>query len=105
MTTIFGPPVIMFLFALRLAKDEFVGSVSTIYLCTALPLIAALAWYGLMDVGQFLWSTAAVAPVLAGVLLGQRLRPLVGHVIFRRGLLVLLLLVGIRLTARAFTGG
>lgn len=105
MTTIFGPPVIMFLFALDLAKDEFVGSVSTIYLCTALPLIAALVSYGLMDAGQFLWSTAAVAPVFAGVLLGQWMRPLVSHLLFRRALLVVLLLVGIRLMARAFAGG
>lgn len=100
MTTIFGPPVIMFLFALNLAKDEFVGSVSTIYLCTALPLIAALAWYRVMGMEQFLWSSAAVVPVFAGVLLGQRLRPLVSHLAFRRGLLVVLLLVGIRLLTR-----
>lgn len=101
MTTFFGPPIIMFLFALHLEKDEFVGTISTIYLCAAIPLAAAFGMFGIMGREAFLWSTAAAVPVFLGVLAGQWLRARISQPAFRRGLLVLLLLVGVRLIYRA----
>jgi uncharacterized membrane protein YfcA len=102
MTTMFGPPIVMFLFALRLTKDEFVGCVATLYLCAAVPLVAALAWFGIMGATEFLWSGIATLPLFAGVLIGQWLRTRVSQDAFRRGLLVVLFLVGLRLVLRAF---
>lgn len=101
MTTFFGPPLIMFLFALSLEKDEFVGTISTIYLCASIPLAAALGMYGFMDLEAYLWSAAAAVPLLLGVLIGQWLRSRISQSAFRRGLLLLLLVVGVRLLYRA----
>lgn len=101
MTTIAGPPVIMFLFALRLEKEEFVGCISTLYLCASIPLIAAFGWVGVLDRDTLVWSSAAVVPIAAGMALGQWLRPRVSQELFRRGLLAVLLLVGLRLLQRA----
>jgi uncharacterized membrane protein YfcA len=102
MTTFFGPPLIMFLFALNLDKDEFVGTISTVYLCAAVPLAVALGMYGLMDLEAYLWSAAAAVPVLLGVLAGQWLRSRISQSAFRRGLLLLLFVVGVRLIYRSF---
>lgn len=101
MTTFFGPPLIMFLFALNLEKDEFVGTISTVYLCAAVPLALALGMFGVMGTQQFLWSTIAAAPLFLGVLLGQWLRNRISQSAFRRGLLLMLLVVGVRLIYRA----
>ena len=101
MTTFFGPPLIMFLFALNLEKDEFVGTISTLYLCAAVPLAAALGLFGIMGPAEYLWSTAAAAPVFLGVLIGQWLRIRISQTAFRRGLLLMLLVAGIRLISRA----
>jgi len=101
MTTFFGPPIIMFLFALNLDKDEFVGTISTLYLCAAVPLAVGLGMVGFMGTQEYLWSTAAAAPILVGVLAGQWLRSRVSQSAFRRGLLLMLLVVGVRLIYRA----
>lgn len=101
MTTFFGPPVIMFLFALNLQKDEFVGTVSTIYLWAAIPLAATLGMVGVMGAEEYLWSTVAVAPIFLGMLIGQWLRTRISQSAFRQGLLLMLLVVGVRLIYRA----
>jgi len=101
MTTFFGPPLIMFLFALNLEKDEFVGTISTIYLCAAIPLAVALGMFGFMGPQEYAWSTAAAAPLFLGVLVGQWLRSRISQSAFRRGLLLMLLVVGVRLIYRA----
>lgn len=102
MTTFFGPPIIMFLFALNLDKDEFVGTISTVYLCAAVPLAVALGMFGFMGPQEYLWSTVAAAPLLLGVLFGQWLRTRISQSTFRRALLLMLLVVGVRLLYRAF---
>ncbi len=101
MTTFFGPPLIMFLFALNLKKDEFVGTISTVYLCAAVPLAAALGVFGVMGPREFLLSSAATVPIFLGMLIGQWLRTRISHEAFRRGLLAMLLVVGVRLIYRA----
>lgn len=101
MTTFFGPPLIMFLFALNLEKDQFVGTISTVYLCAAIPLAAALGMFGIMGPEGYLWSTVAAVPLLLGLLVGQWLRTRISQSAFRRGLLLMLLIVGVRLMYRA----
>lgn len=101
MTTFFGPPLIMFLFAIDLDKDEFVGIISTVYLCAAVPLALALGMFGVMGSEEYLWSTVAAAPLFVGVLMGQWLRARIARALFRRGLLLMLLVVGARLVYRA----
>lgn len=101
MTTFFGPPLIMFLFALNLEKDQFVGTISTVYLCAAIPLAVALGMFGIMGPEGYLWSTVAAVPLLLGLLVGQWLRTRISQSAFRRGLLLMLLVVGVRLIYRA----
>ena len=101
MTTFFGPPIIMYLFALNLEKDEFVGTISTIYLCAGVPLAVGLGMYGIMGPREYLWSCAAAVPVFLGLVIGQWLRTRISHTAFRNALLLMLIVVGVRLLYRA----
>jgi len=103
MTTFFGPPIIMFLFALNLHKDEFVGTISTIYLCAGVPLAIGLGMFGVMGPREYLWSSAAAVPIFLGVLIGQWLRTRISQSAFRNVLLSMLVVVGVRLLYRALT--
>lgn len=101
MSTLFGPPIVMYLVATGLEKDEFVGTVATVYLVGCLALVGTYAGFGVMGPRQFAWSALAVVPVFTGVLLGQCVRGRVSQQAFRKVLLGLLVVIGIRLLWRA----
>lgn len=104
MSSIFGPPIIMLLVSLRLTKDAFVGTVATIYLLCGIIMTIAFAGHGALDTTQMAWSTAAAVPLFLGMLAGNVLRRRVGETAFRKGLLLLLLLVGANLIRRGLSG-
>ena len=100
-SSIFAPLIVMHLMSLRLPKDEFVGTVGLAYLVGIVPMIVALVAFGRLGQTETLWGAAAVVPVLAGMFLGERLRGRFSETLFRRCLLVLLLLAGLNLIAQA----
>ncbi len=100
-SSIFAPLIVMHLMSLRLPKDEFVGTVGLAYLVGIVPMIFALVGFGRLGQTETLWGAAAVIPVLAGMFLGERLRGRFSETLFRRCLLVLLLLAGLNLIGQA----
>ncbi len=104
LSTMFGPPLIMFLIALRLPKDEFVGAIAVLYLCGIVVFTLALGVLEVMGSRELLHSALASAPVFLGVLAGQLLRARLDQDIFRKGLLVTLLVTGAALVRRAIVG-
>ena len=100
-SSIFAPLIVMHLMSLRLPKDEFVGTVGLAYLVGIVPMIVALVAFGRLGQTETLWGAAAVVPVLAGMFLGERLRGRFSETLFRRCLLVLLLLAGLNLIVQA----
>jgi uncharacterized membrane protein YfcA len=100
-SSIFAPLIVMHLMSLRLPKDEFVGTVGLAYLVGIVPMIFALVGFGRLGQTETLWGAAAVVPVLAGMFLGERLRGRFSDTLFRRCLLVLLLLAGLNLIGQA----
>ncbi|MCH7793781.1 MAG: sulfite exporter TauE/SafE family protein [Proteobacteria bacterium] len=101
-SSIFAPLIVMHLMSLRLPKDEFVGTVGLAYLVGIVPMILALTAFGRLGQTETLWGAAALVPVLAGMFLGERLRGHFSETLFRRCLLVLLLLAGLNLIVQAF---
>ena len=64
-----GPVVITYLTSLRLTREQFVGTVSVIYLFGMAPLYLALAWAGRLGVDAHVEGReSTVATVRAGVL-------------------------------------
>jgi uncharacterized membrane protein YfcA len=96
-SSIFAPPIIMYLISLKLPKDEYVGTVGLAYFIGIVPMALALAAFGRFGLREALWGAAALIPVLSGMVIGERLRGRVSETTFRRFIFVLLLLSGLNL--------
>jgi uncharacterized membrane protein YfcA len=101
LTGFFGPIVVPYLVALRLHKDEFVATVSLIYLCGSIALYISLWESRVLTQDEFVASLLASLPTLAGVGLGTWLRGRIRQEIFQKLLVVLLFVAGANLIRRA----
>jgi uncharacterized membrane protein YfcA len=95
-----GPLIVSYLVSLRLPREVFIGSISVIYLSSALPLYAAMAAHGRLGAQDLGLSTLALLPMAAGLALGQRLRGRLGETWFRRVLLGFLAFVALVLALK-----
>jgi len=86
-----GPIIISYLMALKLKREEFIGSVSVIYLFGLVPLYASLAFHGRLQWSHLVISTIAMVPIMLGMALGKCLRGRISEEWFRRTLLLFLL--------------
>ncbi len=96
-SALMGPVVITYLVALRLRRDEFVGSISMIYLAGALPLYGTMALHGRIGATELLLSTLALVPMAAGLWFGRTVRRHLDETLFRRILLAFLTLLALLL--------
>ena len=79
-SSFFGPMLIIYLVSLQtLSKEEFIGSISFLYIGAVVPWAVALYFVGILDAQLLTLSSAAAAPVLIGMLLGRRLRRFVSE--------------------------
>jgi uncharacterized membrane protein YfcA len=99
-STAFGPPLIMYLSALRLPKVEFVAAIGAIWTFASLMLIVAFHQSGILVGERAWWSVAACIPVGVGLWLGSRLRDHIAQAPFRRLVRLALLLLGANLIRR-----
>ncbi len=99
-STVFGPPISMYLVAIGLPKDRFVSAVGTTYFAGSLALNASLATLPVYGRDQALLAAAACLPVFAGMLIGQRMRAALPQEAFSRAVLVMLILSSGVLIAR-----
>jgi len=97
----FGPPIQMYLVAIHTEKNLFVSAVGISHLVAGLSLCVFLYALAVTDLDGLLRSAAAVLPVLAGQFAGVALRERIGPGLFRRVVLVILLLSGLNLLRQA----
>ncbi len=102
MTSIYGPPLLIYLAALRLPRDEFVGVISLVYFVGATGYGIGLAGAGIADLELLTWSALACIPVFAGMWVGQRLRKRLDEKRFTNWLYVFYLIIGGSFLVRAF---
>lgn len=100
LSNLFGPIILIFLFALRLPKDEFVRVTALLFLVGSTALYVMLTANGLLTMDKAVTSLVAALPTLAGVWLGQRLRGRIREQTFNRLLLGLLFIIGLNLVRR-----
>ncbi len=96
-----GPAMIVFLVALHLPKDEFIGSIALAYMTVLIPVGFFYGIYGVLSAELVPMALAATVLVFSGLAVGQWLRLKVDQERFRKGLLVLLLLIGLNLIREA----
>lgn len=101
MTTVWGPPIMMFLFALKLSKDEWVKTVVALYLIGSVPLVLFYMENGILA-GDRLWlSVTACIPAMLGIVLGERIRTKIDEEMFRKILLFALVAIGLNMIRRS----
>ncbi|MGQ9369103.1 sulfite exporter TauE/SafE family protein [Azospirillum sp. ST 5-10] len=103
-TSFYGPPLIVYLNALRLPKETFVRVLATAYFVGSLPLTLALLANGTMGAREVWMSAAAMAPVFVGLRLGRAVRDRIPQQAFRSLVLVALAAIAVSLIWRGLSG-
>ncbi|MGA0343766.1 MAG: sulfite exporter TauE/SafE family protein [Arenicellales bacterium] len=102
LSSMFGPMLIIYLVSLPgLNKERFVASISFLYIACVVPWAMLLIGFGVLDLELTLLSTVATLPVVAGLILGEKLRSRVSDERFSRMVLVVLLVSGATMLWRA----
>ncbi len=103
-TSIFSPPLVMYIAALQLPKAAFVSAVSMCFLGGQIPQLVSLVGFGLLTAPRL--GVAALFCVLSavGFLLGLRLQRHMSQTRFAQMVLITLLVVGLSLLRTGFMG-
>ncbi|MEM7525724.1 MAG: sulfite exporter TauE/SafE family protein, partial [Pseudomonadota bacterium] len=101
LTGVAAPPVLAFLLALKLDKEEFVRSIGLLLLLGAIPLFFGYLEAGLLTVDVFLWSVVLCLPTIIGFSLGERLRRRMDTERFQKYVLIYFLIAGANMVRQA----
>ena len=96
-STFYAPPIITFLVSLNLAKENFIRTTATMYFLASIPLYSSLIFHGLGNFYDLLVSLIITAPALLGQYLGTKIRVRLSNEIFRKTILVILIIIGFSL--------
>ncbi len=97
LSSIWSPPVAMYLLARNVSKEEFISATGFLFLAGCIPLSAGLMISGLVSTETLLQSLLGLVAVLAGFRTGEGLRQYVSHELFRKLVLTAFLIMGTRL--------
>ncbi len=99
-TSVYGPPLTMFLIASGVAKDIWSVSVGVVFGLAGIPLIAGYVLNGMLTPAIAGLSVIACVPAYIGMWLGMRLQGAMHPDTFRKVLMVALLLIALNLLRR-----
>ncbi len=99
LSSIWSPPVAMYLFTQNVSKGEFIGATGFLFLAGSIPLATGLALAGVLTMDTMLHSLIGLVVVLCGFRIGEWMRGFVPTGVFRRIVLWAFLLMGMRLIA------
>jgi len=101
LTSLWAPPIVIYLFSKGLSKDEFVASVGILLMTGSIPLLGGYIAAGLTTPTLLLYSLGMVIPTLAGFAVGEWARSFLEAEQFRKMLLVIFFLLGTNLIVNA----
>jgi uncharacterized membrane protein YfcA len=99
-TGIFVLPAVPYLQSLGLAKEDLIQALGLSFLVSTMALGAGLANDGVFDAANLIGSALALAPAMAGMALGTKLRHRLPAESFRRWFLIGLMALGAYLAVR-----
>ncbi len=103
LASFFGPMMIIYLLSIRgLSKNQFVSSISFLYISAVVPWAITLYLYGILDNELLLLSTLATLPVTIGLVIGQRVRGYIGEAFFEKLIIGILVVSGCSMLWRAY---
>lgn len=101
LTSIWGPPMAIYLLARRTGKDEFVRALGLLLFCGGIPLAFGFWANGMLAGPNALMSIGMVVPSLVGFTLGSQIRKRIDADRFRTAVLMVFLVMGLNLLRRA----
>lgn len=102
LTSIWSPPMVTYLLARRVERDDFVRAAGLFIFLGSLPLALGFWQTGLLDGPVAQISAWMILPTLAGFTIGEALRRRMEPERFRRVVLWIFLFMGLNLLRRAF---
>ncbi len=103
LTSIWTPPLAIYLHARGVTKDNFVRATGVIIFMGSLPLAVGYAQLGHLTSPVLMTSLAMLVPAFIGFSAGEMIRHRISEAAFRRVLLVAFLAIGLNLLRQAFT--
>ena len=103
-TGLFVVPMVPYISALGMAKDELIQALGTCFVMCAIALGLALWWQGQFPLALAGASLLALAPAALGMYLGQKLRGRMDAETFRRWFFYFLIALGLYMAGRALAG-
>tara|TARA_B100000524_G_scaffold278716_1_gene155399 strand:- start:32 stop:493 length:462 start_codon:yes stop_codon:yes gene_type:complete len=97
LSSIWSPPVAMYLLARNVSKAEFIGATGFLFLAGSIPLAIGLIFAGVLTTDTVLHSLIGLIVVLIGFWLGEWLQRFMGQDLFRKIVLWAFLVMGGRL--------
>ena len=104
MTGSFVVPGVMYLQALGLSRDALIQAMGMLFTVSTLALAFALQANDLLRMEHGVLSAMALAPAMAGMAAGQRIRKRLSEQLFRKVFFLSLLALGAYLASRALGG-
>lgn len=101
LVSVWAPPILIYLSARRLPKEQFVATAGVILLLGSTVLLLSYMQSGVLGYGLFLCSSILVVPSLLGFSVGEIIRHRLSAQRFQRWLLWFFFIMGINLIRRA----
>ena len=99
LSSIWSPPVAMYLLARNVSKEEFIGASGFLFLAGCFPLAAGLILSGVLTFEAALQSVFGLTAVIIGFRVGEVMRGYISQDLFRKVVLSVFLILGLRLVA------
>lgn len=97
-----GPPNHLYLLMVGAAKDLFVAAIGLIHLLAGIALMIGLSRTDVIDGAAWWLPLLALAPMMAGLLIGERVRARLNQKRFRQLIIAILILSGLTLIRRGW---
>lgn len=103
LSSMFGPMLILYLVSIsNLNKNQFVGTISFIYIVAVVPWVVIMVLLGVLDYPLVISSSLAVVPLIAGLVIGRAVRTRIEEELFRKLVLIILIISGLGMLWRAW---
>ena len=99
LSSIWSPPVAMYLVARDLEKERFIAATGFLFLIGSVPLALGLFLGGTLNLAVMLQSLTGLIAVLLGFRIGENLRSRVDQKLFQKAVLIAFTIMGVRLIA------
>lgn len=102
LTSVWAPPLAIYLTARRTTKDEFIRVSGLIFFIGSIPLLIAYLNQGHMSKELSLLSAFLLIPTFVGFWIGEKIREKMSEIIFKKFILFIFLVMGLDLIRRAY---